>query len=510
MVHQNARMPNNEPTSVSDLLRTINLGSPVAEHDTALANYFLETDTFSSLINDQRDTIAGDKGTGKTALFKILKDRFTRYKSMNDVEVLAAFNATGEPVFQRLLEAGTLDENRYIGLWKAYFVMVAGNWLLELYGDARPGSLEQLENMLENAGLRSGAAKPASLFTQLVGVLRATKIEASGTVTGDGLPLFAATVSFKDKSPNSETPTHFVRFAEALGLVETCLEEAGVKLWLVLDRLDEAFQAHPEVELPALRALFRSYLDLQDLDRLKLKLFVRRDLFARIIKGGFVNLTHINARNISITWEDADLFALLFNRLKESKRFVELANLEGADSKTVFATVFPEKVDPGTNRPLTWNWILTRIRDGNGVKSPRNLVDLVIKAIEAQQRREATSPRTHADGQPLITGDALKRALTELSIERIEDTLLAEAGDSADLIRRFEGGKAEHNADSLGALFGADADSVTKQLISLGFLESVGQTYKVPMLYRSGMQITKGKAFGPDASKAVDDMESDE
>jgi len=193
---------------------------------------------------------------------------------------------------------------------------------------------------------------------------------------------------------------------------------------------------------------------------------------------------------------------LLSNRLKESRQFVELAGLESADANAVFATVFPEKVDPGSKRPLTWDWILTRIRDGNGVKSPRNLVDFVIKAIEAQQRREATSPRAHVPGQALITGDALKRALVELSAERLEDTLLAEAGEAVEYIARFEGGKAEHNDDTLRVLFGAESGAVSKQLTSLGFLESIGQTYKVPMLYRSGMHITNGKAFGADQASS--------
>jgi hypothetical protein len=45
------------------------------------------------------------------------------------------------------------------------------------------------------------------------------------------------------------------------------------------------------MEVPALRALLRTYLDLTEFEHIKLKLFVRRDLFSRITAGGFVNLT---------------------------------------------------------------------------------------------------------------------------------------------------------------------------------------------------------------------------
>jgi hypothetical protein len=243
--------------------------------------------------------------------------------------------------------------------------------------------------------------------------------------------------------------------------------------------------------------LFRAYLDIQDLEHVRLKPFIRRDLFSRMIEGGFVNLTHINARKIEIVWEDDDLRTLLHRRLIDSAEFLDAAGLTKESSlEEVFSFVFPEKVDQTSKRPTTWNWILTRISDGNDVKSPRNLVDLINKAVEAQRRREAQSPRIVTTGVPLITGDALKRALEDLSKERVQDTLLAEAGEEiAEYIRRFDGGKAEHNAESLAQLLGPDSAQITKRLVTLGFLQLIGQTWKVPPLYRQGLSITRGKAF---------------
>lgn len=209
-----------------------------------------------------------------------------------------------------------------------------------------------------------------------------------------------------------------------------------------------------------------------------------------------MNLTHVNSRKISITWEDDDLYTLLYRRVIESEPFLEAAGLSRESTPDeVFAYVFPVKVDPTSKRPTTWNWILTRIRDGNDVKSPRNLVDLVSKAVEAQKRREAQQPRYMQPGTSLLTGDALKRALADLSAERVEDTLLAEAGEVAAFIRRFDGGKAEHSVDSLARLLGPDSVEITKRLVTLGFLELVGKTFKVPPLYRQGLHITQGKAF---------------
>ena len=55
---------------VRDVLRTLDLGNSVAEHDDALERYFVETEAFRSLVSGDTDIIAGDKGTGKTALYR--------------------------------------------------------------------------------------------------------------------------------------------------------------------------------------------------------------------------------------------------------------------------------------------------------------------------------------------------------------------------------------------------------------------------------------------------------
>ena len=55
-----------------EALQQINLGQSVAEFEDDLIKYFVETETFRALIHGRVDIVAGDKGTGKSALFKIL------------------------------------------------------------------------------------------------------------------------------------------------------------------------------------------------------------------------------------------------------------------------------------------------------------------------------------------------------------------------------------------------------------------------------------------------------
>ena len=116
-------------------------------------------------------------------------------------------------------------------------------------------------------------------------------------------------------------------------------------IWLALDRLDEAFIGYPDVEIPALRALLRTYLDLLAFSNISLKIFVRHDMFTKISRGGFVNLTHVNARKADIMWYEEDLRALICRRIRGNMGFLNLA-LEAGSGQTrtddsLFQALFP-------------------------------------------------------------------------------------------------------------------------------------------------------------------------
>src|SRR5437868_6233296 len=68
---------------------------------------------------------------------------------------------------------------------------------------------------------------------------------------------------------------------------------AGYQLWVLLDRLDVAFAETHALERNALRALFRVYLDLGANEAIKLKIFLRSDIWKRITKEGFREASHI-------------------------------------------------------------------------------------------------------------------------------------------------------------------------------------------------------------------------
>ncbi len=493
----------------SQILAALSLGESIAETDKGLDRYFVNTHTFNVLIRGERDIIAGDKGTGKTALYRILINRARSLEELRTTQILTAFNLTGNPIFQELLKIPIQPEGQYIAFWKTYFLSLVGNWMLDQEQIVKQSSIRRVEFFLKQNNLKTSDTTPKGIFTKILSKFPKRGVASAEVGFGideNGLPRVTPKLEFD--GPAVQPISFFgIDYNGGLKMLESALKESNLTIWIALDRLDEAFQGFPNIEVSALRALLRCYLDLREISNLHLKLFIRKDLFRKVIAGGFVNLTHVNAKKIEIVWRDEDLKHLLIARVRDSSEIVRELGLESLNNDEAFTKLFPNKVSQGKKQSTTWNWIMSRIRDGNGVIAPRNLVDLVEKARADQVQCDLRIPRHYDSSRPLIEADSIRRAHKLLSKDRIEDTLMSEFADLAPLMDKFRNKKAEYDLPSLCSLFGVDEDTTrvkVKQLLDMGFLEEVGTSYKVPMLYRDGMNIRQGKANG---SESEDDDE---
>ena len=381
-----------------------------------------------------------------------------------------------------------------------YILSLVGNWFLREHRGSLNPRIQRLEALLNRIGLLDSGESANTVFSRLVEWLRANaapkELGMEITFNEFGIPVYTPKIVIGKKEKSDEqVPIEMVSHDEAFSILDTALAENRLTAWVVMDRLDESFVGRPDIEIPALRALVRAFMDLHPYEHIQVKLFVRNDLFKKITQKGFVNLTHVNARRTEIEWEESDLLEMICHRIRSSGEVLRYAGLNRLYGKALFYSIFPTKVDTST----TWKWMLGQIRDGNRVYAPRNLIDLCGFAQEFQIKKDRNSSRELAPNVPIIEGDSIKKAAVKLSNQRFSDTLMAEYGDDVKIaIKAFENGKAEYTEDNLTALF-SFSDPVQTRLVArilcdVGFLEQSGETYRVPLLYRPALNITKGKA----------------
>jgi hypothetical protein len=259
----------------------------------------------------------------------------------------------------------------------------------------------------------------------------------------------------------------------------------------------------PELEENALRALFQVYLDLLALEYVRLKIFLRTDIWRRLTKKGFREASHIT-RHTTINWDKPSLVNLVARRALQSDALVRFSGVEkdhvllsNEGQLTFLDAVFPDQVDVGPNKPKTFDWLLSRTADGTTQSAPRELIHLLNAAREAELRRlDLGTPE--GDDHVLFSRSALKEGLPEVSKVRLEQTLFAEYPDLRDRILALQQEKTLQRLESLARIWGlaeADAAVIAEQLVEVGFFQKRGPKedpeYWVPFLYRPALQMIK-------------------
>lgn len=508
-----AKIARSDKEIMIKIINSIDLGNPVAEHDTVLYNARIETSAYTDLFGDRIDLVPGTKGSGKTALYRLISEYSKSFMLKSQIVILTGVEATGDPVFQAFKKNfEELSEIEFENFWRVYFVALILERFVKnpdyayLFVDAKK-EVSEFKEKCRAAHIPEFSQ--SRTFRDIVqGVLRCIRVRVGNTTCGEDGISFAAVEVEQSKSSSDSAEEEFKHQPVFLNhihdAVVAILERADIKIWIMLDRLDEVFPRRTDLERVALRALLRSTRNFST-DLIRIKLFLRDDIFENILVGsdGFTALSHVEARRAeTLRWGPKEIQLLIVKRLVTNSQVRRLYRIEQIAidqndmeyAEEIFEKIFPEQVVAGNHQSKTLDWIYHHCEDGRGVVTPRDVIDLLEIAFkkQADHLRRGT-----AEIKTLVGPQALKEALTDLSKKKCRTYLEAEFPEFWSDIKKFKGSKAEHNTDSLEHLLGSKWASKAENLVSLGFLQHrlKSKTYIVPPLFRAGMDIRQGKAF---------------
>ncbi|MDX1757232.1 MAG: hypothetical protein R3175_14340 [Marinobacter sp.] len=489
------------------LLQNLSFGERIAELEgNILYKYFVQTENWRKLSSGRTDVVYGPKGSGKSALYFLLS---TNDGELFDDNIILApcVNVQGAPIFKELSNDPPVDEQELIGLWKLYFLVVISE-RFEDFGFRGKCALK-LRKALESSDLVKDTGSLSGKLNRAYGYIKKffRPESAEGTVHLD--PVTQLPVGLTGKISFSE-PSNIAQKEGIIGIDELLLcanqelDGQGFSVWLLLDRLDVAFSEDVEMERVALRALFRVYLDMAAYSHIKAKIFLRDDIWNRIVDGGFREASHIT-KNVRISWNRASLLNLIIRRLLHNEVFVKEygvdveKTLSSVDKQQeLFYRVFPQQVEVGPNKSSTLDWILSRTRDGKQLNAPRELIHFLNELV-AEQLRKFEIGGGEPPGEQLFVRGVFKDALPEVSVVRLTQTIYAEHDELRPYIEALRESKTAHTVESLGKIWGVDiekAKDLANRLVDIGFFESrvKKQDYWVPFLYRDALNMIQGSS----------------
>lgn len=493
-----------------DLLKSISFGERIAEEErNTLASYFVKTNQWEKLIGGKIDIVYGAKGSGKSALFMNLLNNIDSLNNKN-ICVCSAENPRGTTVFSELKTNPPASEDEFIFLWKLYFLSLCITETTKLFKSKQIDSIYNLlleyKLVLENKDLKSLLLKikryitnmlhPESIGTNL------SFNECSHNISGVEFKVY-----FKEPTPENIKKGQ-VSIDTLLNRLNRELINNGYIIWILLDRLDVAFADNTELEKNALKALFHVYQDFQAYDAICLKIFLRDDIWERIIDTGMRESSHIT-KTINIEWDEATILNLIIQRVVSNDNICEYYHINRdnilinfKEQEKLFYKLFPLQIDTGKNKPKTLNWILNRTTDGQKRYSPREIIHLLNESKEIQIKYLEIG-KNQFEHDELLERSSFRSAIGKVSEVKLYKTLLPEYPSLRNYIVKFQNQKAEHSLETLSNLWDnipiADAENIAKELVNIGFFETTGSLnntkYKVPFIYRYALNLVQGKAY---------------
>ncbi|TNI94686.1 P-loop ATPase, Sll1717 family [Aeromonas allosaccharophila] len=503
-----------------DILKKINFGKRVAEDErTELAAYFVETEQWRRLLEDDIDIVVGAKGTGKSALFCLLFEHSR--EDRHDILCVAADNVKGATVFKSLDGETVPSVETIIYLWKLYIIALLVNELDKK--GLHTAETSALRDALGKAGILPKRFSIQNVFHLIKDfafrVIEGEPSSVEYTLTIDSSSGLPTAISRKSSYEKKDRRSDLILWVnEYLMIVNDALERSGKKAWIAFDRLDVAFSESLELERNAIRALFNTYNDMKSFEQIRMKIFVRDDIWRRISGDSrFSEASHI-IKESDIRWDDNGLLNLVFKRVVKNKGILaylgtsdDVLEMSIEHQKELLYKILPDKIESGKN-PYTIDWIISRLKDGLDVSAPREIIHILECAKEIQIKRLERN-EVEPLGTILFERSVFKEAIGVVSKTKYEKTLCAEYPHLVSYMEKLRGGKTEYTVEPLSAIWGIDVESAkykAEELAGIGFFGKIKNkqdkssfSYKIPMLYRSALDSVRGSAKSPSTAENI-------
>jgi hypothetical protein len=330
-------------------------------------------------------------------------------------------------------------------------------------------------------------------------------IEGSVTVNPTGFPTFSGKIT-PAEPPRNQSADGYISLDDLAAYAEKALSAAKFQIWILLDRLDVAFAETHDLEKNAIRALFRVYRDFGSHDHIRLKIFLRTDIWSRIVDDGFREASHIT-KEITLEWSNNALLNLIIRRVLSNQMLVKEEHIDRATvlsnfpaQSDLFYKLFPQQVDQGAKKPSTLDWIISRCADGTDKTAPREVIHL-LNSLREQEIARLERGESSPPGSQLFDRAVFKSALPAVSETKLITNLFAEYPELKPAMQRLKGEKTEQTRETFASLIGASeqgAIECAEQLVSIGFFQKRGSrehpTFWVPFLYRDALHMIQGLA----------------
>ncbi|MDJ0772771.1 MAG: AAA family ATPase [Mastigocoleus sp. MO_167.B18] len=470
----------------TDILNELRFDAATAQELEAknIPNIFQRTEDFPKFLSNKNWLIRGAKGTGKSLLFRLFVEQPDKAKeqahyevNLSNVDFIAAH---GQPRLRGpILESSDLASyEQQVGEdnWSIFWINYA---------------LLQLCHALPDLNLLN------SLDRELL------------TLSAKDDPQHSPIVSWLVE--RTQSPQAASQATDELRSIDRWLRDNKKVVWLLYDELDAGFGSTNKDYIrrrKALEALLAWWLESgTSLKSIVPKIFLREDIWNQL---NFTNKGHYTGRSLQLRWDETDLWRVVLRQaLKSSKTLSEfleqkfgvnvarlnVINLE--QLRTSLYTLWGERMGR-TKKAYTYNWVRTRIADGQKNCFPRSLILLLQEAVKREKYFS-----TEYSSEIVLRPKALIDAFPYVSQQRV-DEVRNEYPELVEYLNKLQNERSPIDENRLSEIWGIKDVELAlriKDMVDAGIFkersrpnDSPPRVYAIAELYLYGLSmIRKGQ-----------------
>lgn len=318
----------------SERLREFTFGNPDAAHDDLIKETMCvcAIRPIEEFLKDAKPILVGDKGTGKTGVFELLRENKIKFAAPSDVRQIII------PIDQQLdyrtlkdrivshIVSGVKDETlRYRAVWELlilYFVIQKIKALGELPADLDKG-IAEFEEAFPLDPHKKGVIEVLLAAKKKIGI----KFETS-PVSGLPIPDLYASFETDPTTTGQATDGNLLRLGPLKESINLFLKSCKTRIYVLVDRIDEfLIKEEYDIQRLTLQGLLGCERSYRTHKHIRLKLFLRRDLFLRSDLSEF-GADKVVFDSLELTWSAEDIRDFLSKRvLYNYLRVLQLSTL---------------------------------------------------------------------------------------------------------------------------------------------------------------------------------------
>lgn len=287
-------------------------GEPDGKDDPLLETCLLRITPVVEFLEESKSIVVGDRGTGKTALFRMLAARKLQFKSTGKltqyyvaIDEELAYKTLKQHIVSQVRDPINTPDAPHRIVWEIYLLSRCFDSLSAAFSDDR-----------DFCALRDGFFKILGKAPeQKLGILDLFKntkktvgVKLEGGHLGLVIPNFYTTVEpVTSQSALQIDDTLIIDVPTLKADLNAFLKLRKSVVYLLVDKIDE-FVAGDEYDTQKaiLQALLHCWRDYQSYPHLKPKLFLRRDLFERLDFSA-IGRDKIDPKKIELKWSREDM-----------------------------------------------------------------------------------------------------------------------------------------------------------------------------------------------------------